>query len=134
MTQPSQQLDWCTWFREERVVLVGDIESMFHQVLVDPKYTSASRFLWWSKGNMEDEPTEYDMNRHVFGATSSAGCASFCLSQVAREFDHMHQSLKSETVKHNFYVDDCLFSCESDTEVKSIVQNLVKMLSRAGFR
>ena len=34
-----------TRFRKDRVVLVGDIESMFHQVHVDPKDTSTLRFL-----------------------------------------------------------------------------------------
>ena len=46
-----------TRFRKERVVFVGDIESMFHQVQVDAKDTSASRFLWWTEGNMDDEST-----------------------------------------------------------------------------
>ena len=123
-----------TRFRKDLVVLVGDIESMFHQVQVDPKDTSALRFLWWSEGNMDEEPTEYNINVHVCGATSSPTCASFCLRQVAREFGHMHQPLTSEIVKHNFYVDDCLFSCESETEAINLVHDLVKMLSRAGFR
>ena len=123
-----------TRFRKGRVVRLGDIESMFHQVQVDAKDTSALRFLWWSEGNMDDEPTKYNMNVHVFGATSSPTCVSFCLRQVAQEFGHMHQPLTSEIVKHNFYVDDCLFSCESETEAINLVQDLVKMLSRAGFR
>ena len=101
---------------------------------MDPKDTSALRFLWWSEGNMDEEPTEYNMNVYLFGATSSPTCASFCLRQVAREFGHMHQPLTSEIVKHNFYVDNCLFSCESETEVVNLVQDLMKMLSRAGFR
>ena len=72
-----------TQFRKECVDLVGDIKPMFHQVQVDSKDTSALRFLWWFEGNMNDEPTEYNMNMHVFGATSSPTCASFCLLQVA---------------------------------------------------
>ena len=83
---------------------------------------------------MDDEPTEYNMNVHVFGATSSPTCAFICLRQVAREFGHMHQPLTSEIIKHNFYVDDCLFSCEPETEAIKLVQDLVKMLSRAGLR
>ena len=35
-------------FRKEGLVLVDDIESMFHQIQVDFKDTSALRFLWWS--------------------------------------------------------------------------------------
>ena len=39
-----------TRFRKERVVLVGNIKSIFHQVQVNPKDTWALRFLWWSEG------------------------------------------------------------------------------------
>ena len=48
----------------------------------------------------------------------------------------MHQSLTPETVKHNFYIDDCFFSCESEIEAIGInvVYDVVKMFSRAGFR
>ena len=83
---------------------------------------------------MDDEATKYNMNVHVFGATLFPTCASFCLRQVVREFDHMPQPLASEIVKHNFYVDDSLFSCESETEAINLIQDLVKMLSRVGFR
>ena len=82
---------------------------------------------------MDDEPTEY-MKVHVFGATSSPTCATFCLRHIAQEFGHVHQTLASEIVRLNFYVDDCLFLCESETEAIKLVQDLVKMLSRAGFR
>ena len=47
---------------------------------------------------------------------------------------HIHQPLTSEIVKHNCYVNDCLFSCESETEAIYKVHNLVKMLSRVGFQ
>ena len=83
---------------------------------------------------MDDEPTEYNMNVHVFGATSSPICATFYLRHVAREFGDVHQVITSETVKHNLYVDDCLLSCESETEAIKLVQDLVKVLSRAGLR
>ena len=36
-----------TRFREESVVIIGDIEAMFHQVLVAEKYRNLLRFLWW---------------------------------------------------------------------------------------
>ena len=36
-----------TRFREEPVAVIGDIEPMFHQVLVPEKDRSLFRFLWW---------------------------------------------------------------------------------------
>ena len=36
-----------TRFREEPVVIMGDNESMFHQVMVQREDISLLRFLWW---------------------------------------------------------------------------------------
>ena len=66
-------------FREEPAALVADIESMFHQVLVEPEYCDAFRFLWWENNDLEEAPTEYRMVKHVFGATSLPSCANFGL-------------------------------------------------------
>ena len=57
-------------FRQEEVVLIADIEQMFHQVRVPAEDCDALRFLWWSE-NLSDEPEEYQMQVHIFGATSS---------------------------------------------------------------
>ena len=57
--------------REEPVAIVADIESMFHQVRVDPEDCDALRFLWWPSGDLSQSPEEYKMVVHVFGATSS---------------------------------------------------------------
>ena len=42
-------------FHEENVALVGDIESMFHQVKVRPEDQDSLRFLWWS-GSIDEAP------------------------------------------------------------------------------
>ena len=44
-----------TRFREERVAMTSDIETMFYQVCMQPSDCSALRFLWWPNGNF-DEP------------------------------------------------------------------------------
>ena len=72
-------------FREERVAVVADIESMFHQVKVDPRDCDALRFLWWSTDDLTQPPEEYKMIVHVFAATSSPSCTSFCLKKTAED-------------------------------------------------
>ena len=54
--------------REENVALVGDIESMFHQVKVRPEDQDSLRFLWWS-GSIDEAPQEYAMTVHIFEVT-----------------------------------------------------------------
>ena len=52
---------------------------------------------------------------HVFGATSSPSCASFSLIQAAEDnADEFEVTL--ETVKRNFYMDDCIKSVATEKE------------------
>ena len=73
------------------------------------------------------------MDVHLFDATSSPSCASFCLRQVARDFGHLHDPLTAEIVTNNFYVDDCLVSFSSKEEAIRIIQDLIQLLQRGGF-
>ena len=60
-------------FREEKVAVMADIESMFMMVKVPQKDRNLFQFLWWPNGdmNMNADSEEYRMTRHIFGATSS---------------------------------------------------------------
>ncbi|XP_071138741.1 uncharacterized protein [Mytilus edulis] len=68
-------------FREEKVAILGDIEAMFHQVKVPPLDRDCLRFFWWPNGNMENEPEQYRMTVHLFGATSSPSCCNYALKK-----------------------------------------------------
>ena len=48
-------------FRKERVAVVGDIESMFHQVTVPAKDRGCLRFFWWPSGDTRLPPVTYRM-------------------------------------------------------------------------
>jgi len=72
-----------TRFRQEPVALMSDIEAMFHQVHVLPKDCDALKFLWWSDGDIDRFPEEYQMMVHLFGGASSPSCANFALQKTA---------------------------------------------------
>ena len=74
-----------TRFRQDPIVVVADIEAMFHQVLVDPKDQDALRYLWWPNDDLLQEPIQFRMRVHLFGATSSPSCASFSLRRTAED-------------------------------------------------
>lgn len=97
-----------TRFREEPVALMSDIESMFYQVRVRPSDRNYLRFLWWPDGNLEKEPEEYKMSVHLFGGASSPSCANYALKKTAEDNKKDFDEITIETVKRNFYVDDCL--------------------------
>ena len=100
-------------FREEQIAVTGDTRTMFHQFRVEPKDADAVRFLWWPSRDLNQLPVNHRMDVHLFGATSSPSCASFCLRQVVRDFGHLHDPLTAEIVANNLYVDDCLVSFSS---------------------
>ena len=120
-------------FRREKIAIVADIETMFYQIRVNPSDRDALRFLWWSQGNLNDEPSIYRMTVHLFGAKSSPSCASFCLRQTAKEFGKYYDPQISEIVFKNFYVDDCLISVESEQRAVEVVHDLRALLLKGGF-
>ena len=107
-------------FREELVATVADVEAMFRQVLVEPEDRDALRFLWWSNPDLSVEMEEYQMTRHLFGATSSPSVTNFCLRKTAelhKEFD----SLAVEMVKCNMYVDYLMKSLNDTNDAIGLV-------------
>ena len=123
-----------TRFREDRVVVMADIEEMFYQVRVPDCNSSFLRFLWWEDGNMAQEVQEYQMLVHLFGAISSPACANFALRRSAEDNESCFPPEVINTVKINFYVDDCLKSLPSEAAAIAHVTNLQALLSRGGFK
>ena len=60
-----------------------DIQAMFHQVKVNIEHRNFLRFLWWDNPELNGDPVEFCMTIHLFGVTSSPGCANFALKVTA---------------------------------------------------
>ena len=103
-------------FREERVAIMGDIESMFMMVFVPEEDRNLFRFLWWPSHDLNAEPQEYRMTRHIFGATSSPSCANYALRRTALDYGHHFSTDAPQALLDNFYVDDCLKSVATEDE------------------
>ncbi|KAJ8388711.1 hypothetical protein AAFF_G00131200 [Aldrovandia affinis] len=120
-------------FRKEAVAVICDIEKMFHQFLVPPKLRNYLRFLWWESGDLEREPQDYQMAVHLFGASSSPGCANFGLKYLARQHKDDYPSA-SAFIEKNFYVDDGLTSVPSIEEAKKLIVEAQELCKRGGLR
>ncbi|KAK3702238.1 hypothetical protein QZH41_005406 [Actinostola sp. cb2023] len=106
---------------------------MFYQVRVRPSDCKYLRFLWWPDGNMEREPQEYQMSVHLFGGASSPSCANYALKKTAEDNKDYFDHETVQTVKGNFYVDDCLRSIATEPEAVRLVSQLRELLSKGGF-
>ncbi|XP_049419820.1 uncharacterized protein LOC125880984 [Epinephelus fuscoguttatus] len=120
-------------FRREEVAVICDIEKMFHQFHVSPETRNYLRFLWWEGGNLENEPREYQMTVHLFGATSSPGCANFGLKYLAQQCKTIYPAA-SAFVERNFYVDDGLISIPTVQEAKELIVEAQELCNHAGLR
>ena len=113
---------------------MADVKSMFHQVRDSPDDCDALQFLWWPNNDLNSEPEEYQMMVHLFGATSSPSCANFALQRTADDNQQEFSKEAVDSVKGNFYVDDCLKSVPSETKAIGFVNELRTLLLKGGFR
>ena len=123
-----------TRFRQERVAFMSDIEAMFYQVRVRPSDCKYLRFLWWPDGDLDKEPKEYQMQVHLFGGVSSPSCANDALKKTAEDHKGEFDEAAIDTVKRNFYVDDCLKSVATNSQAVRLASQLRGLLSKGGFR
>jgi hypothetical protein len=107
---------------------------MFYQVQVTEPDRDYLRFLWWPEGNLNKEPEEYQMLVHIFGAASSPSCSCYALLQTAEDNKNDFAIEVINTVKINFYVDDCLKSKPTIESAISHASDLRTLLSKGGFR
>ena len=121
-------------FRQEPIAFMCDIEAMFHQVKVNEEYRDLLRFLWWEDGDLTKEPKEYRMTVHLFGATSSPGCANFALKSTANDFEEEFGASAADFLRNDFYVDDGLKSVPFVDEAVKLIASVKQMCSKGGFR
>ena len=72
-----------TRFRMGRYAAMGDIEQMFHQILVENKDRDVLRFLW--RDNYIDPIEDYRMNVHLFGKVDSPCIANRTIRKIAAD-------------------------------------------------
>ena len=121
-------------FRQEPIAFTCDIEGMFHQVRVNKEDRNLLRFLWWENGDTTKEPKEYRMTVHLFGATSSPGCATFTPEVTARDNENIFGKETADFLRHDFYVDDGLKSVCTTTQAIKLIHDAKEMCAKGGFR
>ena len=120
-------------FRQDPVAVMGDVQSMFHQVRVPVEDRDFLRFLWWPGGNLAKGLEEYRMTVHLFGAVSSPSCVNFAMRRNGEDHQHEFSPEVVSTILKNFYVDDCLKSLPSSHESIKHVCDLRNLMNNGGF-
>ena len=120
-------------FRLEKIGIMEYIEAMYYQVQVPENQRRYLRFLWWPNADFKNEPEEYEMCVHLFGALSSPSCANFALRQAATDNEDKLGIETANTLRRNFYVDDLLKSCTDDDSAIGSIFKVQKMCEIGGF-
>ena len=120
-------------FRRDFIAICCDIEQMFYQFYVAVKHRDYLRFLWFDE-DRTGPPVEYRMTVHLFGASSSPGCANFGLKYVAELGREQFGDLAADFVQHCFYVDDGLTSVSTADDAIELVNNTVNLCKQGGIR
>ena len=120
-------------FRQEQVAVTADIESMFHQVKVVAEDRDVLRFLW-RPGDSESCPEVFRMKVHIFGGVWSPSCCNYVLRKTADDNVADFSREAVDTVRRNFYVDDCLKSVSSTDAAVDLVEELSQLVAQGGFR
>ena len=120
-------------FRKHRVAILCDIEKMFFQFRVNQEDRDFLRFLWYENGDTTKEPISYRMTVHLFGASSSPGCANFGLRYLAEQHSETYPSA-SKFIKGNFYVDDGVISVPSTEEAIQLVKDSRDLCQKGNIR
>ncbi|KAG7212812.1 hypothetical protein KM043_013068 [Ampulex compressa] len=118
-------------FRTFAYVLMGDIEKMYRQVLVDQSQTSLQRILW--RENTDEKVRAYELLTVTYGTAPASFLATRCLQEMA-ELEKASLPLGATVVKRDFYVDDLLTGANSIGEAIVIRDQVIKILSKAGFK
>ncbi|XP_075255010.1 uncharacterized protein LOC142346831 [Convolutriloba macropyga] len=118
-------------FRQQQIAVSADIEEMFLQVGVLPSNQPALRFLWREGPSKTVEVYQY--TRHIFSANDLPTCANYALKRTARDHEKEYPDA-AKAVHEKFYMDDDLDSIESPDEALKRSRDLVKLLSKGGFK
>ncbi|KAL0151519.1 hypothetical protein M9458_053171 [Cirrhinus mrigala] len=78
-------------------------------------------------------PQEYRMKVHLFGATSSPGCANYSLKHLANANERMYP-LGSKFITADFYVDDGVTSVASTEEAIQVARQARQLCASGGLR
>ena len=109
-----------------------DIESFFHNVLVDEEDQGVFKFFWYEDERMESLKL-YIFLAHIFGASSSPTVTQFVLKRHGEAIRAMFGEQVYEIITRYFYVDDGSGGNNSIEGCKKLCKDLKAAMEMGGF-
>jgi Pao retrotransposon peptidase/Family of unknown function (DUF5641)/Reverse transcriptase (RNA-dependent DNA polymerase) len=111
--------------RRYEFAVTGDISEMFLRIRVAPEDKQYHRFYHNGK--------HYQWTRILFGNKSSPNASQKVLTSLGELFGEIYPNAK-ETVDNSCYMDDCVDSRSTESELQQLVQELPEMLLKADMK
>ena len=119
-----------TRFRKYKIALGGDVAEMFLQVKNKPIDRQYQRILF--RENPGDPIQMFEPTVHVFGNAGSPCIAIFCITEHAREHEHLYPRA-ADAVINSSIVDDIMDSVETESEAIRLYKDLKKLFDGCGM-
>ncbi|XP_055686927.1 uncharacterized protein LOC129792164 [Lutzomyia longipalpis] len=118
-------------FRIHQFALTCDVVKMYLQILMCPEHRDYVRFMW--RDHKTGDIRHFRFRTVCFGLASSPFLATRTLIQLAEEEGHLFP-LAAKAIRECFYVDDCLVSLPSISDLILLREELIQLLGRAQFQ
>ena len=118
-------------FRQFEFAFIGDVESMYYQVVIPEDERDVLRFLWYDDEDC-GRVKQLRMTRDVFGGVWCASSSTYALRKSTTVMP-CSDDIK-RIINDCFYVDDCLVSLPSRSEAVAIIEGTRAVLGNAGFK
>ena len=118
-------------FRENPVVMVGDIKKMYNSVFLEELERHTHRFLW---RDLEDRaPDVWCMTRVNLGDRPAGTIAIVAKDKTADMFRHIDEQA-ADLIKYSTYTDDIIDSIIDYLTALKLAGNVDLILSKGGFK
>ncbi|XP_072933724.1 uncharacterized protein [Epargyreus clarus] len=117
-------------FRENEIVIMGDIKDMFLQIKIRAEDQNVLRFLWQESPDSQIKACV--MQRLIFGATCSPFIAQYIRNKNALKYEDLYPEAVSVII-NNHYMDDCLYSTNDKTNAIELVKQITCIHNNGGF-
>ncbi|XP_037827102.1 uncharacterized protein LOC119615101 [Lucilia sericata] len=117
-------------WRFYKYVFNADIQKMYRQILVDPKYTPYQRIVF--RDNPNSPICDYELKTVTFGVNCAPYLAIRTLLQLADDVQGLYP-IASSILRNSMYVDDVLAGAHSENDSIRARNELIQALKSAGF-
>ena len=116
----------------ELSAVMGDIDQIFHQVLVQNKNRDVLRSL--RRDNYIDSIEDYYMTFHLFGKVDPPCIANWAIKKTADNQSDSFDQISIKNIENDFYMDNFLPSFHEISVAIKVCLYVISMLRKGGFR